>query len=492
MSEDPRKSPDQGGPPGADGRVQARTVKGFRDIFPDQVAARRRMIDVIRTSFERFGFVPLDTPAIEYTDALAGLGEEGTKSLFRMKSPEGEAIALRYDLTVPLARVVAQYPDLPRPFRRYQVAPVWRADKPDPGRFREFLQFDIDSVGTPSLLADAEILIAMDEALRALGLTTFRIRYSSRRLLDALLDHAGVPAERRVHTLRVLDKLDKQGLEAVLAELGAGRVDQSGDKIAGVGLDAGAVGKIRDFLALAGRGGDRSRVIADLAAYFAGVAAADPSLEELTAIDGFLAAAGVPSDRVAVDPSIARGLEYYTGPVFEAILTDLPRYGAIFGGGRYDGLVERFLGVKIPATGASLGVDRLLSAMTELGLAGGEPASAHVLVTVMDQGRILDYLRIAQEIRGADPSLRVEIYLGEAASLKKQMAHADRARIPIAVIAGSNEFDAGTISIKDLREGRRREGDTGTRQEWVKKRPGQQTVARGEMIRTIQSLLELE
>src|SRR5437867_4032912 len=218
-------------PEGASGRVQPRTVKGFRDILPHQILARRRMIDTIRNAFEQYGYVPLDTPAIEYMDALVGLGEEGTKNLFRMKTPEGDDVALRYDLTVPLARVVSQYPNLPRPFRRYQVAPVWRADKPDQGRFREFIQFDIDSVGSPSVLADAEILMAIDEAFRALGLRSFRIRFSSRKVLDALLRWSGISGASGARTLRILDKLDKQGREAVLLELGPGRVDASGDKI---------------------------------------------------------------------------------------------------------------------------------------------------------------------------------------------------------------------------------------------------------------------
>ncbi len=477
--------------------VKPRLVKGFRDIMPHQVVGRRRMIETIRAAFERFGFVPLDTPAVEHVDALVGLGEEGTKNLFRMQSPEGEEIALRYDLTVPLARLVAQYPDLPRPLRRYQIASVWRADKPDPGRFREFIQFDIDSVGAPSVLADTEILMAMDQALRDLGVR-FLIRFSSRKLLNVLLRKAGVSEERGSATLRVLDKLERLGLEGVLEELGDGRVDASGDRIPGLRLAPSSIETIAAFLDLAlqasptavreGEGpAPRGAVIERLGRFLGGAGGALEALAELREIDAYLRAARVPDERVVVDASIARGLDYYTGPVFEASLPELPRYGAIFGGGRYDGLVERFLGVKVPATGASIGVDRLLAALDELGRLESGWSTARVLVTVMDRERLPDYLEIAREIREA--SVNVEVYMGEATSLKKQMAYADKVGIPVVIIAGSNEFDSGTVSIKDLREGKKHEADASTRQEWVKRRFGQQEVPRSGMIGAVRSLL---
>ena len=471
-------------PEGTAGRVQPRTVKGFRDILPHQLVARRRMIGTIRNAFERYGFVPLDTPAVEYTEALVGLGEEGSKNLFRMKTPEGEDVALRYDLTVPLARVVSQYPNLPRPLRRYQVAPVWRADKPDPGRFREFIQFDIDSVGSPSVLADAEILMAIDEAFRALGLRSFRIRYSSRKVLDSMLRWSGIPGAFGARTLRALDKLDKQGRKSVLLELGPGRVDASGDKIPGLGLPAESINKVGRFLDLPGGRG----TLAALEALFAGVDGAKEGIDELREIDRYLTAAGIPPERASVDLSIARGLDYYTGPVFEAILTDLPEFGAVFGGGRYDGLVERFTGQKVPATGASIGVDRLLAALEKLGLVESGWSTARVLTTVMDSSHVIEYLAITREIREA--GIPAELYMGEAAGLKKQFAYADKVGIPLVIIAGSNEFDAGTVSIKDLREGKQREGEAADREAWVKQRFGQRTVPRAEMIATIRALLE--
>ncbi len=475
--------------------VEARKVKGFRDILPQQILARRRMIETFRRVFESYGFAPLDTPAVEYLDALVGLGEEGTKKLFRMTSPEGDEIALRYDLTVPLARFVAENPDLPRPLRRYQIAPVWRADKPDPGRYREFIQFDIDTVGASSPLADAEILMAMDEALRNLEVG-FRIRFSSRRVLNSLMAWAGVPAEKRMAALRVLDKLDKQGIDAVAQELGPGRVDASGDRIRGLGLADAPIESITRFLGLPRKiepspiaAIPRGRLLDAVEDLFGGVEGAAEGLAELREMDRYLSACGIDETRVAVDLGIARGLDYYTGPIFEAILTELPEIGAIFGGGRYDGLVERFLGVKVPATGASIGVDRLLAALEKLGGASGDRwATASVLTTVMDLQRIPDYLAITRELREA--GIPAEIYVGEGKGLKKQFAYADRVGIPVVVIAGPDELGAGNVSIKDLREGKKRDTEAGTRDEWVRQRFGQQTVPRSEMVKVIRSLLE--
>lgn len=475
--------------------VEARKVKGFRDILPGQLLARRRMIDVFRRAFERYGFVPLDTPAVEHMDALVGLGEEGTKNLFRMESPEGEAIALRYDLTLPLARFVAENRDLPRPFRRYQVAPVWRADKPDPGRYREFVQFDIDTVGSDSPLADAEILTAMDEALRELGVG-FRLRFSSRRILDTLMTWARVPDDRRVGALRILDKLDKQGMEAVRLELGPGRTDASGDRIPGLGLEPSAIESITRFLGLAREiepspiaAIPRGRLLDAVEELFAGTEGAADGIGELRAMDGFLTACGIDETRAAVDLSIARGLDYYTGPVFEAVLTELPEIGSVIGGGRYDGLVERFLGEKVPATGASVGVDRLLAAMEKLEMIPpGGWSTARVLTTVMDKERIPEYLALTRELREA--GISVEMYMGASRGLRKQFAYADKVGIPVVIVAGSNEFESGTVSIKDLREGKAREGEAETREVWVKKRFGQQTVPRKDMVKIIRSLLE--
>ncbi len=408
--------------------------------------ARQKIIATIRQVYERYGFLPLDTPAQEYRVTLMGYGEENTKQIFTFKNPEEEDVALRFDLTVPLARVVAQYPDLPLPFRRYQVALVWRADKPDPGRFREFLQFDLDSVGVTSNAADVEILSGMYDTLRALGIENFRVRFSDRKVLNSLLDYAGIPRDMSHSVFRVLDKLEKIGLDDIAAELTTGRTDLSGDKIPGLGLAAGSVNRIKEFLALPQ--GRRKDVLAGMAALFSAVPSAAEAVAELDFICSALDVLEIPDDRVALDLSIARGLEYYTGPVFEAILTDAPEFGSVFGGGRYDGLVERFLGRKIPAVGASIGVDRLFAAMLKLGLVQMVSSTAQVLVTVMEQNRMNDYLKLTRMLRAE--GVNTELYLGDESTLGKQLQYANRQKIPVAIIIGSDEFANNEVTVKDL------------------------------------------
>ncbi|HMK37922.1 MAG TPA: HisS family protein, partial [Bacteroidota bacterium] len=296
--------------------VEPRLLRGFRDYLPGQMNARLGMIDTIRGVYESYGFLPLDTPALEFHETLMGYGEDNQKQIFEFDNPEEEHVALRFDLTAPLARVVAQYPDLPLPFRRYQVGPVWRADKPDAGRFREFTQFDIDSVGTSSSAADTEILCGMYDTLRALGIGGFRIRFSDRNVLNSLLDFAGIPHSSSHAVFRILDKLDKIGLEGIVAELSAGRVDASGDKIRGLGLGSAQIEKIKQFIALPR--GTRKDVLASLSRLFRDVPSASGALQGLGAICTSLDSLGIPDEFVALDQSIARGLDYYTGPVFEA------------------------------------------------------------------------------------------------------------------------------------------------------------------------------
>lgn len=426
--------------------VEPRVLRGFRDYLPAQMNARLKIIAAIRQVYERYGFLPLDTPAQEYRVTLMGYGEDNTKQIFAFTNPEEEDVALRFDLTVPLARVVAQYPDLPLPFRRYQVAPVWRADKPDPGRFREFLQFDLDSVGVPSGAADVEILCGMYDTLRALGIENFKVRFSDRKVLNSLLDFAGIPRDMAHGVFRVLDKLEKVGLENIAAELTVGRIDASGDRIPGLGLQQASVDRIKDFLALPP--GKRKDVLAGMAGLFARVPSAAEAVSELDFICTALDVLEIPDDRVALDLSIARGLDYYTGPVFEAILTDAPEFGSVFGGGRYDGLVERFLGRKIPAVGASIGVDRLFAAMQKLGLVHMVSSTAQVLVTVMEPARINDYMKLTRSLREA--GVNTELYLGEETGLGKQLQYANRQQIPVAVIMGSDEFANNEVTVKDL------------------------------------------
>lgn len=471
--------------------VEPRLLRGFRDYLPAQMNARLKIIATIRKVYELYGFLPLDTPAQEYRVTLMGYGEENTKQIFNFQNPEEEDVALRFDLTVPLARVVAQYPDLPLPFRRYQVAPVWRADKPDPGRFREFVQFDLDSVGTSSISADVEILCGMYDTLRALGLTNFKVRFSDRKVLNSLLDYANIPRDQSHGVFRVLDKLEKIGLDGITAELTNGRVDASGDKIPGLGLRSTQVDRIKQFLAIPK--GRRQETLSTLASLFGGVGSAQEAIGELGNICDSLEALGIPEENVVLDLSIARGLDYYTGPVFEAILTDAPEFGSVFGGGRYDGLVERFLGKKIPAVGASIGVDRLFAALQKLGLAEATPSTAQVIVTVMEPSRSAEYQKLTRELRLA--GINTEMYLGEEKSLGKQLQYANRQEIPFAVIIGSDEFSRGEVTIKNLKLGaqlqdKKKSVSGKDREEWLKlSRTVQTTVPRTDTVEQIRKLL---
>ena len=446
------------------------------------------MIDTIRRVYELYGFVPLHTPAIEYLDVLFGAaGHEAQQTTFRATNPEGEALALRFDLTIPLARVIAQYKGLPLPFRRYQVASVWRGDKPDKGRFREFTQFDLDSVGTESEVADTEIIAGMCDSLAALEVGPHLVRFSSRRILNLLLDYAGISQEQGVDVFRVLDKLDKVGIEKVRLELMDGYKDESGDTIRGVGLQREQVEKIERFLGIRGA---RQEVVGQLRELFAGVTNADAEITAVAKISDHLFALGYGDDRVALDLSIARGLAYYTGPVFEAVLLDAPQFGSVFGGGRYDDLVLRFLGERIPAVGASCGVDRLLAALEYLKKTDTRKATARVLVTVMDRALIDDYLQMTWELRRA--GIATELYVGTAKRLGKQLEYADAYDIPLALLVGSNEKEQGVVTIKNMAVGRAKAAALGARDEWLAARPGQITVSRAELVETVKKMLAQE
>ncbi len=467
-------------------KVKPRLSRGLQDYLPQQMIARQRMIDTIRGVFENYGFSPLSTPAIEYLEVLRGsAGEEATGSLFHVSNPEEEELGLRFDLTVPLARVVAQHRDLPRPFRRYQVASVWRADKPGAGRFREFTQFDLDSVGTKSELADTEIIAAICDTLTALKVGRFRVRYSSRGVLNVLLTYAGLPESAGTDVFRVLDKLDKVGLEKVKKELTTGYQDESGDTIRGVGLQDDQVAKIEALLAI--EGASRAAVLEALTGLFAGVEGAEEALGEVTRISDHLHALGYGDDQVQLDPSIARGLAYYTGPVFEADLVDAPQFGSVFSGGRYDDLVSRFSGQAVPATGASVGVDRLLAALEHLGQGQERKTTAQVLVLNMDQDLEGEILALTWELRRA--GIAAELFLGGSRSPGKQLKHADRCGVPLAVLYGSMEKEQGIVQIKDLDAGRRKSQQVESREEWIEERPGQREVPRGELVATLRELL---
>ena len=466
--------------------VQPRLSRGLRDLMPDHMLARAEMIDTIRHVYELYGFVPLNTPAIEYLDILSGTaGQETQQAIFRVSNPEDEALGLRFDLTVPLARVIAQYADLPRPFRRYQVSSVWRADKPDKGRFREFTQFDLDSVGTESEIADTEIIAGMADTLAALRVGRALVRFSSRSILNLLLDFAGVPQERAGDVFRVLDKLEKAGMEKVRLELMHGYKDESGDTIRGLGLHREQVGRIEQFLAI--KSDSRRDVISQLRELFSGVANAPAQIDAVARISDHLYALGYGDDRVALDLSIARGLAYYTGPVFEAILLDAPQFGSVFGGGRYDNLVMRFLGERIPAVGASIGVDRLLAALAHLGAIGTRKATARVLVTYMDPALTDDYLQMTWELRRA--GIPTELYIGTAKGLAKQLKYADQYEIPLVILYGTNEKSQGMVTVKNMAVGRAKAAKVGDRSSWLAERPGQTTIPRNELVDGVRKLL---
>jgi histidyl-tRNA synthetase len=448
--------------------------------------ARQRMIDTIRSVYELYGFVPLHTPAIEFLDVLSGsAGMEAQQSIFRVTNPEREELGLRFDLTVPLARVIAQYADLPRPFRRYQVSSVWRADKPDKGRYREFTQFDLDSVGAVSEIADTEIIAGMCDTLSALDVGGYLVRFSSRAMLNLLLAYADIPDAQGADVFRVLDKLDKVGIEKVRLELMDGYKDESGDIIRGVGLAVDQVARIEQFLNI--KHDNRREVITQIRALFQNVERSREEIDVIEKISNHLYALGYGDDRVSLDLSIARGLAYYTGPVFEAILTEAPAFGSVFGGGRYDNLVMRFLGEPIPAVGASMGVDRLLAALTSLGKVDKRKATARVLIINMDAALADDYLQMTWELRRA--GIPTELYIGMQKRAGQQLRYADQYDIPLAILYGSNEKEQGTVTIKDMSVGREKTKDVGDRREWLAARPGQIVVPRVQLVETVQRML---
>lgn len=463
--------------------VQAALARGLRDLLPGEMIARQRMIAAIQGIYELYGFVPVSTPAIEHLRVLSGsAGSEAQGSIFKVQGPDDDALGLRFDLTVPLARLVAQYPELPRPFRRYQVAPVWRADKPGPGRFREFTQFDLDSVGTPSEIADTEIIAGMCDTLTAIDCGPYRVKFSSRRVLNLLMPLAGIDTGLAADVFRVLDKLDKIGIEKVRKELTTGYKDESGDTIQGVGLQLEQVDRIETFLAI--QGATRDEILAGLRDVFSGVEGAPEAIAELSKISGHLGALGYQEDRAVIDLTIARGLAYYTGPVFEASLVDAPEYGSVFGGGRYDDLVMRFLGERVPATGASIGVDRLLAALIKLGRTGKRRATAHVLITVIDPSLMDDCLAMTFELRRA--GVPAEIYLGAEKGLGRQIKYADRSGIPLVLIYGSDEKAKGMVTLKDLEAGAAGAAELSkNRDQWRQLRPGQFEVARADLVRAV-------
>ncbi|MEW6618683.1 MAG: histidine--tRNA ligase [bacterium] len=464
-----------------------KTLRGFRDYMPEEMRVRDQILSTIKKVYELYGFVPLATPALEYKETLLGLGgEEINKQMYTFTDKDGNEVGLRFDLTVPLSRVIAQYPQLPKPFKRYQVQPVWRCDKPDPGRFREFIQFDIDIVGTSEMIADVEIILAMYDSLNALGLTDFRIRCNNRKIIDSLIKYADIPVEPSHSVFKVIDKLEKQGLEAVKQELGAGRIDSSGDEIKGLNLEVNQILKIEEFLLLPQN--TRNEAITSVTEFFKGVSTADKGIRELEEINKYLSALEIPDDKVTIDLSIARGLDYYTGPVYEAILLDAREFGSVMGGGRFDQLIGQFLGKEIPATGASIGVDRIFDAMKKCAPSESRPSVANVFITVMVKEKMVEYMKIGHRLR--EEGINTEVYIGKEQKIGKQLEYADKCSIPIAVIIGPEEFSNNEVTIKDLRVLKKETEKIEKREEWLKAQIGQKTVNSEKLIEEIKQLLD--
>ena len=483
-------------------RPQARLPRGFTDLAGDDLRSFNRMIGTIREVYELYGYEPLETPAFEFTDALGKFlpdSDRPNEGVFSLQDEDERWLSLRYDLTAPLARYVAENGTrLARPFRRYAIGPVWRNEKPGPGRFRQFIQCDADTVGTDNVAADAEACLLMADVIRRLGIEDFRIRLNNRKVLDGLLETAGInplseqDAVRRLTVLRAMDKFDKFGTEGVALLLGKGRRDESGDFTQGAGLEPGPIDLIVRFLAAATSDGSASP-IDRVAPLIAGSTRASEGLAEIAAIEKLVQAAGSRSGAIAFDPSVVRGLDYYTGPVFEAELTfevmnddDQPvRFGSVGGGGRYDDLVARFTGDRVPATGFSLGISRLQAALkSREGTSAAPPGP--VVVLVMDKAEMARYQGIAQELRSA--GVRAEVYLGTS-GMKAQMKYADRRNAPCVVIEGTDERAKGEVQIKDLIEGAKAAQAIKDNATWKTERPAQVSVARESLVAAVREVV---
>ena len=458
------------------------------------------MLARISSVYESFGFDPLDTPAFEYTDALGKFlpdTDRPNQGVFSMQDDDDQWMSLRYDLTAPLARYVAEnYDALPKPFRRYAVGTVWRNEKPGPGRFRQFTQCDADTVGAPAPNADVECVVMLAKALEAAGLGRgeFQIRLNDRNALTGLLDTIGLADEahaaKRLGVLRALDKLDRLGEAGVAALLGPGRKDESGDYTEGAKLADADIARVMDFMKATAS--TNTETCARLADVVGASSTGAKGVESLSAMSAQLQALGLDEARAKIDLTVIRGLEYYTGPVFEAEVTreitkdGRPiRLGSVASGGRYDGLVERFRGIEVPAVGISVGVSRLLSVLEFI---SGEPRPEQgpVVVLALETDQIADYQTIAAELRAA--GLRAEVYVG-GAGMKAQLKYADKRRSPVAVIVGGDERAKGEVTIKDLARGAELSKEIGENAAWREGRPAQTSVKRADLVSAVKKIV---
>ncbi|PRD41820.1 histidine--tRNA ligase [Phyllobacterium phragmitis] len=491
-------------------KVKARLPRGLVDRHAADIRATDKMLAAIREVYERYGFDPVETPMIEYTDALGKFlpdQDRPNEGVFSFQDDDEQWLSLRYDLTAPLARHVAEnFNEIQLPYRTYRAGYVFRNEKPGPGRFRQFMQFDADTVGAPSVSADAEMCMMMADVMEALGIAPgdYVVRVNNRKVLDGVMEAVGVTDEaQKLTILRAIDKLDKFGETGVKLLLGPGRKDESGDFTKGAGLDEDQIEKLVVLFRtpninwLSKPSNDATIDTFEKSPFFVN-STFKIGVTELREIATLVEAAGYGTDRIRIDPSIVRGLEYYTGPVFEVELTaeipnekgEIVRFGSVGGGGRYDGLVSRFRGQPVPATGFSIGVSRLMTALKNLGKLGEGDVLAPVLVTVMDgdmeaMGRYQDF---TQKLRSA--GIRAEMYQGNWKKFGNQLKYADRRGAPLAIIQGGDERANGQVQIKDLIEGKRLSEEIESNEEWRASRPAQVTVMEADLVAEVRKMLD--
>lgn len=501
-------------------KLKARLPRGFVDREAADIRAANQMMETIREVYERYGFDPIETPLFEYTDALGKFlpdSDRPNEGVFSLQDDDEQWMSLRYDLTAPMARHVAEnFQEIQLPFRTYRAGYVFRNEKPGPGRFRQFMQFDADTVGAPGVQSDAEMCMMMADTLEALGIKRgdYVIRVNNRKVLDGVMEAIGLGGEenagRRLNVLRAIDKLDKFGIEGVKLLLGDGRKDESGDFTKGAGLEQRYIDYIASLF-LKPKDSESIRQVQaseevrrSMMLPMQGVLGGGKQnetylngIDELLSLESLVTAAGYGPDRILIDMSVVRGLEYYTGMVYEAELTfdvtnekgDKVVFGSVGGGGRYDGLVSRFMGQPVPATGFSIGVSRLMTALKNLGKLGQDDVLGPVLVTVMDgdvesMGR---YQRFTQQLRAE--GIRAEMYQGNWKKFGNQLKYADRRGAPIAIIQGGDERAQGVVQIKDLIEGKRLSGEITDNAEWREARVAQEVVAEADLVAKVKEIL---
>ncbi|OFX01558.1 MAG: histidine--tRNA ligase [Alphaproteobacteria bacterium RIFCSPHIGHO2_12_FULL_63_12] len=491
-------------------RPKARVPRGFRDRLGAEIIAEREMLARISAVYESYGFDPLETPAFEYTDALGKFlpdVDRPNQGVFSLQDDDEQWMSLRYDLTAPLARYVAEnYDALAKPFRRYAVGPVWRNEKPGPGRYRQFTQCDADTVGTPAPHADAEMCMLFAEVIEAAGVPAgdFVIRVSNRKIIDGLFEKIGLAGEgdaaTRLNVMRSMDKFDRLGEAGVRALLGPGRKDESGDFTKGVGLADSNIESVVAFLTSAvlkdkAKGptltGANEETLNKIASVLNETPSGRSGVDELMAINRQIL--DKYKGAIAIDLSIIRGLEYYTGPVFEADLTfealdekGRPvRFGSVGGGGRYDGLVERFKGIEVPAVGISVGVSRLLAAL-ELKRGAATAVAGPVVILALENDQMADYQAMAAELRAA--GVRAEVYLG-GSNFAKQLKYADKRGAPLAIIQGEDERAKGEVKVKDLVLGAELSKKIDDNAQWREAQPAQTSVKRANLVEEVKRAL---